>query len=265
MFSPAILVGAGRRDDPLFKPWRDSVRTAGGVFVNSPKPYNTLLRGLRAFGLLPKIDCLWVYTAGTPAYPQASLIDLIGRRVSTPFNAPTLTANRGYVGDGSSSGIDTGWIGGTHGVAWTLASAHLVIYDRTARTDAAAVRACGTYDGATAYAGIHTRRASACAGALNDTSAVAGSVADASGIWLANRLAGQLTLFRDSVSVATGTVATTGLVSTSLYVGCFNNGGSPAEFTTDQIALVGAGGGFITAEGATYTSLLRACMNEVGA
>lgn len=263
MFSPAILLGGGRLDDPLFKPWRTAVGASGGVFANSPKPYNTLLKGIRAFGLLPKIDCLWVYTAGTPAYPQPSLVDLVGRRVSTPFNSPTLVANQGYSGDGSSSGIDAGWIAGTHGVAWTLASAHLVIYDRTARTDAAAVRACGPYDGGGAYAGIHTRRISTCAAALNDTSAVAGAVADASGIWLANRLAGQLTLFRDAVSVATGAVATTGLVSTSLYVGCFNNNGTPAEFTTDQIALVGAGGGFTTAEAATYTSLLRACMNEV--
>lgn len=265
MFSPAILLGGGSLDDPLFKPWRAAVKAAGGVFVNSPKPYNTMLKALRAYGLLPKIDCLWLFTAGAPAYPQPALVDLISRRVATPFNTPTLTAKRGYAGDGSSSGLDLGWIGGTHGVAYTLASGHLATYNRTARTDAATVRSCGTYNGGTGYSGLHTRRTSAFAAAINDTTSVSGTVADASGIWLGNRLAGTLTMYRDGASVASGAVATTGLITTKMYVCCFNNNGTAAEFSTDQHALFVAGGGLTSGEAATETSIFRACMDEVGA
>lgn len=62
--------------------------------------------------------------------PQA-LTSLKQRRLATAVNSPTFTADRGYVFNGSTSYLNTGFIPATHAVAMTATSVHFEVYERT--------------------------------------------------------------------------------------------------------------------------------------
>lgn len=78
----------------------------GGGVVSDPRKrvMDDLIVGLKADGIWTKLDRLWLFAGENQA---SALVDLTHGSIATLINAPTLTVDRGYTGDGSSKYIDT--------------------------------------------------------------------------------------------------------------------------------------------------------------
>ena len=73
-------------------------------------------------------DDYWGLWGENAAQALTSLKQL---RLATAVNAPTFTADRGYVFDGTTNYLDTGFIPSTHAVAMTETSVRSAVYERT--------------------------------------------------------------------------------------------------------------------------------------
>lgn len=246
--------------------WFAAVVTAGGTVSPTRKGYvDTLIKGLKADSVWSKLDCLWLFAAENT---QSALLDLVGLRTASPGGAPTFTTDRGYAGDGSSTYINTTWNPSTHGVAYTLNSAHLMLYNRTARTDTGSSTSNAGAVVSGNYAQIYCRYATSSGLDLND--AVGGSFsapADASGIWVASRTSSNtMAMYRNGSSLfSSGALSSTSVPNAALFVGGWNSGGSLGRPTSDEHAAFSAGGALNSTEAAALTTRVRDYMNSVGA
>lgn len=85
---------------------------------------------LKAASVWSKLDVLWVLAAHDE---QAGRLNWKspGGFTLTAVNGPTLTTDRGFSGNGSTSYLDTGWNRLTDGVQFTQDNAHISVYQRT--------------------------------------------------------------------------------------------------------------------------------------
>lgn len=98
----AIILLGGFDADALL--WRDAVRAAGAnVSSGQLQRVSNLIRGLKADGIWPLLDRLWIWAGENSTQARR---DLVTRSVATPQNSPPFTANRGYSGDGLSAFLD---------------------------------------------------------------------------------------------------------------------------------------------------------------
>ena len=90
--------------DPDVKQWVQAVRSAGGrVSTARAALMEKLVKGLKADGLWPLLDELWIFAAenGTQARTGVK-----ARVLAAAVNSPPFTTNRGYAGDGLSAYLD---------------------------------------------------------------------------------------------------------------------------------------------------------------
>lgn len=244
--------------------WRAAVVAAGGSVSDARLSLvSTLIAGLKTDSLWTKIDNLFLFAAENS---QSALIDIKSLRQAT--STATFTANQGYAGNGSTTFVDTTYNPSTMASSYLLNSAHVMVYDRTARTDNAAVMSAGGFDG-TNYAVIFPRYITLSGGVLNDaTGTNAVSPANASGIWIFSRTSSvQSDMYRAGSNVApgAGTDTSAAVPNISLYVGGRNASGSLALATTDQHGAFGAGAGLNSTEAGNYNTRLQTYMTAVGA
>jgi len=253
--------------DPIVTAWSAAVVSAGGAPSAARLAiWSTMWAGIRADGDLSSFDSLWGFCGEDT---QSALIDFIGLRTATAVNSPTFTANQGYAGNGTTSYINSTWNPVTHGVAYTQNSAGIILYDRTARTDAANVVNCGIYDLATKIAGLGPRQISNAVAGINNNPAANLSVSqdNASGIWIASRTgANQLDFYRAAASIASsGASASTALLSLPMFVGGLNSAGVFSLGTTDQHSMFGTTGGLSSAAVARINPRLQTALTAIGA
>jgi len=87
---------------------------------------NTLLSSLKSAGAWTKLDTFVNFaTDGSTSF---ALIDWKRLTQYTAVNSPTFTANEGFMGNGTSSYIDTNFNPSTHGVNYTLNNASRYMY-----------------------------------------------------------------------------------------------------------------------------------------
>lgn len=154
-------------------------------------------------------------------------------------NSPTFEADRGYTGNGSSSYLNTGWIPATHGVRYTLDSASLGVYSRTnLNVNTVEIGAAS---------GLQTSRILMRSGGnlnvgINRNAGFGVAVADSLGLAAGDRSASNSTrAYKNGADVGGEAVASTSLVTQPLAICANNNGGTPAAFSTRQIAVAFAG------------------------
>jgi hypothetical protein len=199
--------------------------------------------------------------------PQA-LTSLKQLRLATAVNAPTFVADRHYAGNGTSSYINTGFSIATHGVAITGTTMRIAVYQRNDVASASppmavsetATRAClMRTKGATNFPTLQ----------LNCTIINApGTVATSAGFTVASRTAVPVfEMFKNGASI--GTLAATSPTGTRptqpVYIGCSNNNGTAANFSTAQIGFACIGGALTAGQEAAQHANVQAWATAVGA
>ena len=253
--------------DPIVTAWNAAVISAGGAPTAARlRIWSDMWAGIRADGDLSSFDSLWGFCGEDT---QSALIDFVGLRTASAVNSPTFTASQGYAGNGTTSYVNTTWNPATMGVAYTQNSAGIILYDRTARTDAANMVNCGIYDAATKTAGVSPRQLSNAGAGVNNNPATNLSIAqnNASGIWIASRTgANQLDFYRNGSSIASsGASASTALLSLPMFVGGINFSGSVTLATTDQHGMFGTTGGLTSAAVTRINARLQTALTAIGA
>lgn len=262
--------GGGFDGDALL--WQAAVVGAGGtVSATQLGRISDLVRNLKGAGVWTLLDRLWLFAAENSTQ---ALTDLVSRSVATATNSPTFTANQGYAGNGTSSYVNTGFIASTHGVNYTLNSAHMALYNRTARTDkTGAHRNAGAYGAG----GVNAQINLFSFGHLFDCVIhgtgglqVDAGFADTSGLFTINRSASTTSQgYRNGVLIDTDAATADGLPSSAMYVGAVNSsqvgGSSPIDFVTDQHAMFSVGGSLDATKQAAFYSIAQSHMTAIGA
>lgn len=223
--SLGATVAASMVGDPDVLAFADTVVANGGTVSTARYPILTAFVGSeKACGAWALRDDYWVLWAENAVQALTSLKQ---RRLATAVNSPTFTADRGYVFDGSTNYIDTGFIPGTHGIVCTGSQQALEAYERT--NVAAGTWTAGVISTTTSSMAIINRNASNLAiSRLNLNGNATFAMTDSRGLKSASRAGSNIFVLYDRGVRQTD--ATTGSPGSSapthsLYIGGANNAG----------------------------------------
>jgi len=208
-------------------------------------------------------DAAWFLAAETE---QAALLNMVKRSHDATNSGTTFTASRGFAGDGATTYINTNYNPATQAVNVAQNSTSLGVYTRTEgltnRVDFGSINAATTQrlfiaarlTGTSAQYPIHQGTTSS------------GTVANNLGLTAGNRSgASAAQLYKNGSSVATNTVASTGVTSRNLYICARNNADTPDSFSTNQIAFAFIGRSMTGTEHGNVYTAIQAAMTAIGA
>lgn len=222
---------------------------------------DTYIGALKAAGIWTLLDCLYLLAAHTT---QAAVINVKtpGTFNGATVNSPTFTADRGYVGNGTSSRVRTNFTPSTQGVNYTQNSASAWAWTRTA-SDVSGVSVIGNVS-ANVVKIIPRNGSDVASFTINNATAgtVAGST-DASGMWGVSRAAsGTAKGWRNGVQFGTDfTNNSSGLPAQEQWMG----GAATTGFSTNQMAFAAWGAALDSTQAAAFYSATLAYMQGVGA
>lgn len=227
---------------------------------------NNLISVLKADGVWFKLDALWVPAAETS---QAASLNWISTSYTlTPINSPAFTADRGYLPDGATSYLDTGFISSAAS-DMTLNNAHVGIYLNTSggasaarvdigAQDATALTVLKAFDSANT---ISFRLNSSLGGSSNSAAFV-----DARGHTVLSRTASNLTSpYRNATATPTSSVVSVALPTTAMFLGANNGSGTPNQFSNRRIAAAHVGASLTAADVADVYNALNSYLSAIGA
>ena len=231
--------------------------------------WNTYVESGVADGWWAKEDVEYVYAAHTNDNGEA-LINLKnpGTFDATAFNAPTFTANEGFLGNGIDEYIDCNWNPFVNGVNYVQDSASIGCYIRTnvgaGQADMGILEETPTPDRS---AQILTRYVGAGVSLSTVNAATFGSVAstDSRGMWVANREdATDNDLYRNKIKIIDGSTASGIVPNFNLYVMARNAEGAAALFSSKQFSMAFAGGGMTQTDVNNKTDAFETAMDALG-
>lgn len=220
---------------------------------------NDAIVALKDSGVWDKLDALYL-TASHDS--QAGRLNWIENNYNlSTVNSPAFTVDRGYVSDGSTSYLTTGFNPATAvGANFTQDSAHEAVY-------------CNTTTNAGFDFGNSTARLSAgsavgtFAARVNTTTQSTGATGGtAVGHSLAYRDDNSTqALVKNGVEVTSGAVASTSLTSTIFFALAYNNGTAAALFSTRRLAALHFGGALTSQEQEDIYSIINTYLTSIGA
>lgn len=255
----------GRTRDHALELWAAAVVANGGTVsearANIVERFFAAERASGAYALTDDYWGLWAENAAQ------ALTSLRQRRLATAVNSPTFTTDRGYVFNGSSSYLDTGFIPSAHAAAMTGSNMRGAVYERT---NVNANASMGVTQGTDQNLAVFARSTGPVAiGTLNSASAsVTLSSADSRGFTVASRtLAPVFEIFKNGVSLGTATPASsaTTLPTISLFIGARNNAGTPNSFKAASVGFACAGASLSAVQEAAQYANVQAWATAVGA
>lgn len=191
-----------------------------------------------------KLDALWIHAAHDA---QAARLNWISSNYDClTVNSPAFTVDRGYMGDGIASYINTQFNPATAvGAHFVLASASLGIRSNT--NNAGAGSLAGFYDSSNGTT-INPRDASdRSAGRINGTSIAQtseGYITSSVGMYVTNVVPGSQKIFKDGVAIASVAPVQTTLASGALRLGSI----SASSFRACQFSMGFIGSGLTDQE-----------------
>lgn len=228
---------------------------------------NTLVKMLKdtlgVSSLSLKFNFIHLYANETA---EASLKNLVKRdHDGSNINNHTWTQNEGYGGDTNTTRyINTDFIIITDGAGiYTQNSASLGIYSRSDANSAG--YAIGQLAGVSAL--IRIRYSSNLSIYLNTSAGQTAINSNSSGLFVVSRTASDLTTaYRNGASIGTTTQVSGSLASLNraLFVGCYNDNGSPGGFVPYQISIAFAGAGFTAIENRGIKNCFEWYMDALG-
>jgi hypothetical protein len=217
--------------------------------------------GTSSTNLSDAFDTLYVLAGETA---ESSLRNLASRNYDcTPQNSPTFTALEGYTGDAASMYLDMNWIASTNGVRYTKDDCGFGVYNRYARIAAAkiALGAIGTSSANRFQLYPRTTNARAC---INTSGVSDRAVTSSIGFTCAYRSASNaVRVYRDK-TYTDDTDASVGVPNKSSYILAYNNNGTAASYTDDQISLAYTGRNLSEAEHGALVDAFEAYMDANG-
>ena len=219
----------------------------------------------KASGAWALTDDYWGFWAENE--PQG-LTSLKQRRLATTINAPTFTTDRGYVSDGISSYIDTGFVPSTHAIVMTGTSLRIDIYDRTSGTTGSGTSLIGGRNSTNQSLQLRPVGAgSVLVGSVNAPGATVLTVVNSLALSAIQRGATTIDFYKLGVlveAVAFG-ATTSALPSFSIFVGAANNAGTPAGFTGHQAGFGSVGAPLSGPQNLARYNAVQAWATSVGA
>lgn len=246
--------------------WASAVRTAGGSISDARvRLVDRLIRGLVASGSWAKTDD---YAGFCAENLVQALVTLKGRRIVSAVNflPGDFTVDRGFTADGLTKYFDTGWIEASHALTITGASRRIGQYRRS---NPSGTIDSGATDGTNSLA-IRPRSGSTVRGSLN-SGYTNSAVGFGLGLLTVQREADDtMSSWGNGVLIASGialsaTVVSGQITGRSLFFNALNNNGTPANHSSETIALGLWGARLTTAEQAGEYGAIQNFMTAIGA
>lgn len=218
-----------------------------------------LFSALITSGVFQGLDMLQLYAVDTAAN---ALVDLKNpSSVATAVNSPTFTPYRGYNGDGATSYVDTGY-NPASGPNYTQNSASLGVWSLTSGQSASS--ALGWVNASNIGSIVQPRSTSDLFGIRVNMTGGGPTVANTNGIglYVATRSdASNMGLFKNGVSLGSGTAASQAVVSANFNIGHASSTG----YSSAQVAAAFAGSNLSSAKHLAFYNALSTYMTAVGA
>jgi len=219
---------------------------------------NQLVVDLKAAGVWSLLDVLYVFaTDGNNDFATLNWKAPLSYKI-TRVGTTTFTANQGYVSNGTTGYLNTGWIPSTNGVNYTLNSASLITYMQSHVTLSASDlgSAQNFLGGANRISFNADDGFGSALGAVNQTgSATVANGGNCVGLWHVQRKdASNNYIFKNGSQVDTEADASNGVSNINMYLLCLNNGGTAQFFSTRRMGMFAAGASLNGLESALYTA-----------
>jgi hypothetical protein len=249
-------------------------RTSG--LSNTEKDaYCNLIKGLEsdsiitgnlsgAAGCGTVLDALYIFATNTTTTAN---LNLCGTNSGlTQHGTVTFTADTGYTGDGSTGYLDTGFIPSSAGGNYTQNNASFGSYVLSNRTTSNAAVEIGAF-GSGIYAFMQPMLGAgpiAYGYDINDSTFPVQTNTTTKGAWVNSRNASSTTinvyLNGSTTPFATASATSTGLPNSSFFIGGFDNAGSLADPSPDQIAAAFIGGALSSTQSVAINNRINTFM-----
>ena len=250
---------AAAASDPDAWLWRSAVITNGGtVSADRFTVVENFIRVEKAVGTWALTSDYWLLAAEGRTQARTSLKQ---RRLATAVNSPNFTAGVGYIFDGLTQYLDTGYIPSTMTTSASPGNMRMGVYEVAPGSTAnahsfGASQSTGQNINIRPKAGVTNMAIGLCSTGANF------AVPDSIGFSVGSRSGGATTAqgYRNGVRIvpdASGlTVGNTVLSSIPLYIGCLNSSGVAAQFRPCTLSFCVTGGPLNDGqEAATYENL----------
>lgn len=239
--------------------------TAAGITDATQKnAYNTLVVGLKAANLYTKFYALYPMLGGSATSHKFNAINPVDSNAAfrLSFSGGWTHSSNGALPNGTNAYADTFL---TPNTTLSLNNTHISFYSRTNISEVKVE--FGTQNAAsTKRLLFQARIADITYAAVNGgVGAVSFADTDSRGFYIASRIISTTEkLYKNGSLSGTGVLASDGLSTNSLYLGCFNNNGTAGFFSSKQVAFASAGQGFTDSEAATFNTLVTNFQTTLG-
>lgn len=221
---------------------------------------NQLIINLKAANIWDSLDILYVFaTNGSSDFATINWKAPSSYQI-TKVNSPTHTSNVGYVFNGTTQYLNTGWIPSTNGVNFTLnESGGFVNEQVNLGVNTTAIFGAAN-SGVVNRILLNPRNASNTSSySVNDNTGSVPANANSVGFYHILRTAasgaGSKQLYKDGVSLSSLDLASTGLASVAVYIGAYNLQGTGAsQYRASTVGVFGAGASLTGKESSLYTA-----------
>ena len=257
----AILFGAPDVDALL---WKQAIRAVGAdVSAARLGQVSALIRGLKVAGLWTSLDRLWLHAAENASQ---ALIDIKALATATAVNTPTLTPDRGYTGNGTTSYLNLNFNPSTAGGNYVQDSATYGFWMTTDTGVGANARVMGNNDSTWQETLLDTT--TSYKGGINQTiGPISFTPANRIGLYAAERTTSTaFALYLKGAVGISGTQASSAPSSANFFLLAANNGGTPAIVGFN--CTIGAsffGSALGATKQAAFYAAMRSYMTAIGA
>lgn len=270
LMTAATQAGGAVATDADVLLWRDAVVTNGGtVSAGRLAIVSVFVTSEKAAGTWALTDDYWGLWGESAIQALTSLKQL---RLAVATNSPTFTVDRGYVFNGTTNYLDTGFVPATHAVVMTATSIHAEIYERTNYNGGSNVTSFGTTSTSNRSIRVNPRGTSSAylgAGSTNGTFTLPS--ANSQGLTQTGRNGAAVTDVygaRNGVDM-TRTVNPSAVGASlsiySFYVGAYNNSGTATGFRAASAGFASCGAALSQAQRLARYNAVQAWATSVGA
>jgi len=244
-------------------------QTVYNAMTNKPtsaiaEEQNTMVSSLVSAGVWAELDALYIFAVHTNDDSEA-LINWVnpGINDATIGVSPTFTAYEGFQGNGTTQYINLNFNPTTDGSNFTINDCSFYNYIRNnVKED---TYDFGGYDGSNRAMFRAYGSTDQVFIGINTTTGRTASNTDSRGFFYSERTASNsMEFFRNDSSLGTDSTASSGRPNVDLYACAQNNNGSPGNFSTRQISVIGFGGALTSGQQTTLMNAIETYMDSNG-
>lgn len=217
---------------------------------------NDTILDLKSAGIWTELDEIWFFAAHDS---QAALLGWKRYKDCTLVNSPSFTADSGFLGNGSNSYINTNFAPLTHGANYIQNDASFGFYSQTNNTG---LNDMGSRAGSTsrqAIMGVRTPSNTLSVRVNIGFGDLTGASSDSSGLFVGRRSASNAQqVLRNGSTLFSNSDASDSPPQYNMYIACFNNAGTAANFTARRYAMAFVGSAMTTTQQSNLYTIVAA-------